>query len=172
MGKLARALSTALILLVAVTLLPTKPTFADDEGAPFRVSQTLSVGGDGGWDYIAIDPDRKLLYLPRSSHTMVVDATNGKTVGDIPGQKQNHGVALVPSVGRGFISDGKDATVVIFDLKTNGVLGKIKADEDADGIIFDPASGKVLVVCGDAGVVIPIPADVDPGSGKADAPLQ
>src|SRR5262249_23674370 len=58
------------------------------------------------------------------------------------------------------------------DLKTYSVLGKIKTAEDSDGVIYDPASGKVLVVCGDAGVMIPISPDVHPASGKADAPVE
>ena len=53
---------------------------------------------------------------------------------------------------RGFISDGSGA-IVIFDLKTNAVLGTITAQADADGIIFDKASGLVLVVSGDNGVL-------------------
>ncbi len=60
---------------------------------------------------------------------MVLDAATGKSIADIPGQKRNHGVALVPSAGRGFITDGKDASVIIFDLKTFEVLGKVKADD-------------------------------------------
>jgi hypothetical protein len=100
---------------------------------------------------------------------MVLDAATGKTVADIPGQKRNHGVAIVPSAGRGFITDGQDASVTVFDLKSYAVLGKIKAADDADGIIYDAASGKVLVVCGDAGVLVPIPADVDLKTGNADA---
>jgi hypothetical protein len=47
---------------------------------------------------------------------MVLDANTGKTIADIPGQKRNHGVALVPSAGRGFITDGEDASVTVFDL--------------------------------------------------------
>jgi hypothetical protein len=86
------------------------------EPGPYRVSQTFHVGGDGGWDYLTVDPEHKLLYVPRSTHTMVLDANTGKTVADIPGQKRNHGVALVPSAGRGFITDGTDASVTVFDL--------------------------------------------------------
>ena len=80
-------------------------------------------------------------------------------------------MAIVPSAGRGFISDGGDASVVIFDLKTNRVLGKVKAADDADGIIYDPSSNKVLVVCGDAGKLFPISPDIDPRSGKTDAAI-
>jgi DNA-binding beta-propeller fold protein YncE len=103
---------------------------------------------------------------------MVLDAETGKTVADIPGQKRNHGVAIVPNGGRGFITDGEDGSVTIFDLKTHAALGKVKAADDADGVIYDPASGKVLVVCGDAGVMIPIAPDVDPATGKADPAVE
>jgi len=142
------------------------------ETGPYRVSQTFHVGGEGGWDYLTVDPDHKLLFVPRSTHTMVLDASTGKTVADIPGQKRNHGVALVPSAGRAFITDGADASVTVFDLKTYAVLGKVKVAEDADGVIYDPASGKVLVVCGDAGSMIPISPDLDLATGKADAAVE
>ena len=164
------ALLAMLSMLLALSSAQAQPA-ASARGASgtYHVAQTFHVGGEGGWDYLTVDPEHQLLYVPRSTHTMVLDAATGKTVADIPGQKRNHGVALVPDVGRGFISDGQDASVTVFDLKTYQVLGKVKADVDADGIIYDPASRKVLVVCGDAGVVIPIPADVDPKTGKADA---
>ena len=134
---------------------------AESSMGSYHVANTFHVGGIGGWDYLTVDSEHGLLFVPRSTHTMVLDARTGRTVADIPGQKRNHGVALVPSAGRGFISDGNDASVVVFDLKTYQVLGKLKADDDADGIIYDSASNKVLLVCGDAGVLIPISPDVD-----------
>ena len=136
--------------------------------ATYGVAQTYHIGGEGAWDYLSVDSANHLLFVPRATHTMVIDAASGRTVADIPGQKHNHGVALVPSAGRGFISDGDDASVVIFDLKTYQVLGKVKAVDDADGIIYDPASNKVLLVCGDSGVLIPISPQVDPQTGSAD----
>jgi outer membrane protein assembly factor BamB len=139
---------------------------------PYRIAEIFQIGGPGGWDYVTVDPDNKHLYLPRTTHTMVLDSATGKKVADIPGQLGNHGVALVPSAGRGFITDGKDGSVIIFDLKTNEVLGKVKAADDADGVIYDPGSGKVLVSCGDAGVMIPIAPDVDPKAGQADSAVQ
>ncbi len=141
------------------------------DGGPYQVVQTFHVGGKGNWDYLTVNPEHKLLYVPRSTHTMVLDANTGNTVADIPGQKGNHGVALVPAVGRGFITDGKDGSVVVFDLKTNAVLGKVTTAEDADGILYDPTSNKVLVNCGDAGVVVPISPDVDLKSGTAGAAI-
>jgi DNA-binding beta-propeller fold protein YncE len=140
------------------------PADAQDTWA---VEKTFHIGGDGGMDYITLDAKTNRLYVPRSTHTMVIDADSGKILGDVPGQKHNHGVALVPEVGRGFISDGEGA-VVIFDLKTNAVLGTIKAHPDADGIIYDKASGQVLVVSGDDGVLMTLKPDVDPKTGSLD----
>src|SRR5580692_7542897 len=142
---------------------------ADAQGT-WAVEKTFHIGGDGGMDYITLDAKTNRLYVPRSTHTMVIDADSGKILGDVPGQKHNHGVAVVPEVGRGFISDGEGA-VVIFDLKTNAVLGTIKAHPDADGIIFDKASGLVLVVSGDDGILMTLKPDVDPKTGSIDPPI-
>jgi hypothetical protein len=134
------------------------------------VETTFHIGGDGGWDYVTADAKNHRLYVPRSTHTMVIDADSGKTLADIPGQKHNHGVALVPDAGRGFITDGSGA-IVIFDLKTNAVLGTVAARPDADGIIFDKASGLVLAVSGDDGVLMTLKPDADPKTASIDPPI-
>jgi DNA-binding beta-propeller fold protein YncE len=136
----------------------------------WAVEKTFHIGGEGGMDYITVDAKSHRLYVPRSTHTMVIDADSGKTLADIPGQKHNHGVAIAPEAGRGFITDG-EGSVVIFDLKTNAVLGTLKARPDADGIIYDKATGLVLVSCGDDGTLVTIKADVDPKTGSIDAPI-
>ena len=162
----SRNLSTA--LLIAVVSLTLSARVAAQ--GTWAVEKTFHIGGEGGMDYVTLDANNHRLYVPRSTHTMVIDADSGKTLADIPGQKHNHGVALVPEVGRGFISDG-DGAVVIFDLKTNAVLGTLAAQPDADGIIFDKATGLVLVVSGDNGVLMTLKPDVDPKTGSIDAPI-
>lgn len=138
----------------------------------WAVKNVLHLGGAGGWDYLTVDPGTQRLYVPRSTHTMVIDANSGKMIADIPGQRIAHGVAIVPEQGRGFISDGGGAgAVVIFDLKTNAVLGRIAAQPDADGIIYDRGSGLVLVVSGDGGVLMTLKPDVDPIHGKMGPPI-
>lgn len=163
------ARTTLPLVAVVLAFVATTSTRAESPAAAvYQVAESFRVGGTGGFDYVTVDPERKHIYLPRTTHTIVLDATTGKVVSDIPGQKGNHGVALVPDAGRGFISDGRDGSVVVFDLKTFEVLGKVKAAEDADGIIYDPASRKVLVSCGDAGVLVPVAPNVDLRTGQAD----
>jgi DNA-binding beta-propeller fold protein YncE len=134
----------------------------------WQVTHTLHIGGQGRWDYVTVDPQTHHLFVPRSTHTMVLDE-DGKTLGDIPGQKGNHGVAIVPAVNRGFITDGGGSgAIVIFDLKTYQVLGTIAALPDADGIIYDAHSNLVLAVSGDEGTLMTLKPDVDPKSGAID----
>jgi hypothetical protein len=138
----------------------------------WEVVNTFHIGGQGGWDYLTVDPQTHMLYVPRTTHTMVIDAQNGKTVADIPGQKNAHGVAIAPAAGRGFISDGGgDGAIVIFDLKTNAALGSLAALPDADGIIFDSFSGNVVVVSGRGKAVMWFKPDINPKNGKISDPV-
>jgi DNA-binding beta-propeller fold protein YncE len=139
----------------------------------WRVTKTFKVGGEGGWDYLTVDSASHRLFVPRGTHTIVLDADSGKVLGDIPGQKIAHGVAVVPSVGRGFITDGGEkGAIVIFDLKTYAILGTLATVPDSDGIIYDAALNRVLAVAGDSGVLMTFRPDIDPKNGKIDPPIQ
>jgi DNA-binding beta-propeller fold protein YncE len=160
-------LFVAAFVLLVFPALSTVPAQAD-----WAVIQTLQIGGQGAWDYLTVDPRTHRLYVPRTTHTMVIDAESGKTIADIPGQTNAHGVALAPAAGRGFISDGGgNGAIVIFDLNTYGVLGSLAAMPDADGIIFDPASGYVLVVSGRGKALMSFKPDIDPKNGRIGDPI-
>lgn len=131
------------------------------------VTKTFPIGGEGSWDYVTVDAPGHRLFVTRTTHTMVIDSESGKLLGDITGQKGSHGVAIVAKVGRGFITDGGGTgAIVIFDLKTYAVLGRIAAMPDADGIIYDAKLDRVLAVSGDGGVLMTLKPDIDPKSGK------
>lgn len=159
---------TSNCIVTSLTLL----SIAASAQTAWHVVKTFPIGGAGGWDYLTVDPQAHRLYVPRTTHTMVIDAESGKTIADIPGQKNAHGVALAPAAGRGFISDGGgDGAVVIFDLKTYAVLGSLAAMPDADGIIVDAVSGNVLVVSGRGKALLSFRPDIDPKNGKIGEPI-
>jgi YVTN family beta-propeller protein len=106
-------------------------------------------GGGEYFDYITVDAAARRLYLSHGTEVQVLDADSGAVVGNITGLKRDHGVALVPELGRGFISDGDAGEAVIFDLKTLKTIGQVKADHDADSIIYDPVSKRIFVFNGD-----------------------
>jgi DNA-binding beta-propeller fold protein YncE len=113
-------------------------------GSGYHVIKRLKVGGEGGWDYLAVDESARRLYISRSTHVMVIDLDTDKVVGDIPKTPGVHGIAVAPEFNRGFTSNGKVDTVTIFNLKTLKVIGKVKTGGNPDSIVYDPASKMVF----------------------------
>ena len=101
------------------------------------------------FDYITVDSAARRVYLSHGTEIKVIDADTGALIANITGLKQDHGVALASEFGRGFISDGAEGKVIIFDLRTLKVTGEAKADKDADCVIYDPFSKRVFVMNGD-----------------------
>src|SRR5437667_4791523 len=116
----------------------------------YRVTRTYTLGGDGSWDYIVPDPPNHRLFIARQNRVMVVDEDRGTLLGEVTGIQGAHGTALAEATGHGFATSGNDQSVVMFDLKTFKVLGRIPAAEDADAIIYDNASNRVFTFNGDA----------------------
>jgi len=164
-----RKMRMVVLSLAALVLAGCLPVLAQTQ---WNVTKTLHIGGEGGWDYVTIDSAAHQLFVTRSTHTMVIDSETGKTLSDIPGQKRSHGTAIVPAVGRGFITDGGGTgAIVVFDLKTYAVLGTLAAMPDADGIIYDKAQNLILAVSGDGNALMTFKPDIDPVNGKIDAPI-
>jgi DNA-binding beta-propeller fold protein YncE len=116
----------------------------------YRVTHTYTLGGEGSWDYIVPDPPHHRLFIARQTRVMVVDEDNGTLLGEVTGIQGAHGTAVAEATGHGFATSGNDQSVVMFDLKTFKVLGRIKAAEDADAILYDSASNRVFTLNGDA----------------------
>ncbi|MGN6370667.1 MAG: YncE family protein [Phycisphaerae bacterium] len=135
----------------------------------YVVTKALKVGGSGGWDYVTLSDDGKKLFAPRSTFVQVIDTGTGKVLAQIPGTTKGHGVAL--AAGKGFATFGGDGTVVVFDATTYQVLGKIKTEADCDGIFYDAATQKVIVVSGDGNSVWRIDPSADSATAKAEGPL-
>ncbi|HEX5419786.1 MAG TPA: YncE family protein, partial [Gammaproteobacteria bacterium] len=132
------------------------------EAQPYHVAETYQLGGDGGWDYLALDGATQHLFIARGDRVMVVDPKSGKLVGEVPGLERAHGIAFDDAAGRGFATSGGDAAVVIFDLKTLKVLGRTKVDADDDAILYDKATGHIFTFNGDAKTA----SVLDPVSGR------
>jgi len=105
----------------------------------YHVAKTFTLGGDGGWDYLALDTAGHRLFVARQTRVMVIDPTSGKLLAEIPGLNRAHGIAFSYATGKGFATSGADSSVTVFDLKTLQVLGHTTAAVDADAILYDPA---------------------------------
>ncbi len=130
----------AIFLLIAGTL-AVVPAVAQKQ---YKLTDKVKLGGEGGWDYLTVDSGAHRLYITRGSHVMVVDTGTLKVVGDIPGQSGIHGVALAPNLGRGFVSNGGDNTVQVFEISSLKPLDKIKVGDRPDAILYDLYSRRVF----------------------------
>lgn len=128
----------ALLALAAAALAATQ----------FSVTKTYKLGGEGGWDYLTFDPSANRVFISRGTHVIVMDADNGKVVGDIPDTQGVHGIALAPELGRGFVSAGRANIAVIFDMKDLHRIGEAKTGENPDAIAYDPVSKRVFTFNG------------------------
>jgi hypothetical protein len=141
------AAAVSLILLGALAL-------AIPVTAGYHLLKKYSFGAAEGstreyFDYITVDSSARRVYLSHGTEIKVINADTGALIANIAGMKQVHGVALAHEFGRGFITDGAEGKVVIFDLKTLKPTGEAKADKDADSVLYDPASKRVFVMNGD-----------------------
>src|SRR5258705_1129259 len=129
-------------LIVAALLLGAPAAF--DAQSYHVVKQTL-LGGEGGWDYVTVDPDAHRIYVPRGTHVMVLDESTHKVVADIPGMKGIHGVAIAPDANRGFVTGNDPKGVIfVFDLKTKQVTLKIPTNAEVSVAIMNYTASRMI----------------------------
>jgi YVTN family beta-propeller protein len=128
----------------------------------YKISTRIPFPGEGGWDYLLAESSNRQLYVSHGTQVEVVDLDSEKPVAKITGMKRIHGIAIANEFNRGYISDGGDDVVVVFDLKSNTVLQKVPAGKNPDGILYDPYSKRVFAFNGRSNDVTAI----DAASGK------
>jgi YVTN family beta-propeller protein len=122
----------------------------------WKIVKEIKIGGEGGWDYLTVDSAARRLYVSHNTHVVVVDPDSGKVVGDIPDTPGVHGIALVPALNRGFVSNGRGNNVTIFDMKTLKTISQPATGMNPDDITYEPKSGRVFTFNGrsnDASVI-------------------
>jgi DNA-binding beta-propeller fold protein YncE len=128
------------ILATVLAAAGASPAHAQD----YKVLQRATLGGEGGWDLLTVDPAAQRLYVSRGTRVMVIDADTLKLVGEIPDTAGVHGIAIAADLGRGFTSNGRTGSSTIFDLATLKPVGQVKTGENPDMILYEPKSRRVL----------------------------
>ncbi len=146
--------------LYVVTTAPAAPApAASSPEATYRLQHSIHVGGEGGWDAVTVQSTPHRLFLTHGVRVDVLDLGTDSLIGAIPDTPGVHGVALAPELNRGFTSNGRDSSVSIFDLKTLGVLGRVKLPaRNPDAITYDATSGRVFAFNGGSASVTAIDA--------------
>ena len=115
----------------------------------YSFEKKISLPGNTGYDYLSIDTINHHLFVSHGISVNVIDLKTEQPIASIDSMKGVHGIAVVNEVNKGFISDGRDNSVVVFDLTTFKTLTIIKVTGTGpDAIMYDPFSKKVLTFCG------------------------
>jgi YVTN family beta-propeller protein len=114
----------------------------------FHVIKDIPIASSGGWDYITVDGPGKRIYTSHGSQINILSTVTGDSIGYVPNTPGVHGVALVKSLNKGYISAGRSSEVVVFDLKTFAVLSRIPVGQNPDAIFYDDFSKKIITCNG------------------------
>lgn len=142
-------LSTLLVASAAATAQPAK----------IHLLNTFHIKSEGGWDYLAIQPNSNKLFVSHGGQVNILDKTTGDSLGIIPNTTGVHGIAFIPSLNKGYTSNGRLNNVTVFDLKTNAVLSQITTGENPDAIFYDEFSKKIITCNGrskDLSIIDPV----------------
>ncbi|HEU4789629.1 MAG TPA: hypothetical protein VFS71_08100 [Flavobacterium sp.] len=111
----------------------------------YKVSKKIKITGNEGWDYLAVDEVNQHLFVSHGSVVNVVDLISEKVIATIADTKGVHGIAIANDLNKAFITDGKDNSVTIVDLKTFELIEKVAIEgQKPDAVLYDQFSKKVF----------------------------
>jgi YVTN family beta-propeller protein len=134
-------------LFILLFLFQTLKLYSQTSG--YKVSGVIDIGGEGWWDYTAVDVPSHRLYVSHGTKVHVVDLKTNKLIGEISNLNGVHGIAFADEFGKGYISNGRNDTVTVFDLNSLKVITNIHVTgKNPDAIVFDPFTKKIFTMNG------------------------
>jgi YVTN family beta-propeller protein len=115
----------------------------------YKVVNKFHIEGDGGWDYLNVDELTGRIFVSHGMVVNVIDEKDGRLLGTIPDTKGVHGIAIAADLNKAFISNGRDSSVTIIDLKSLEFITKVNVTgQNPDAIMYDAFSHKVFAFNG------------------------
>jgi YVTN family beta-propeller protein len=138
-----------LIFSCLILLCFTSALKAQKGSSGYKLVNKFHIEGDGGWDYLNVDELTGRIFVSHGTVVQVIDEKDGKLLGTIPDTKGVHGIAIANDLNKAFISNGRDSSVTIIDLKSLAFITKVPVTgQNPDAILYDPFSHKVYVYNG------------------------
>jgi DNA-binding beta-propeller fold protein YncE len=134
--------------LAALGLLSTLAVPSRGADNQYKLLKEIPVGGEGGWDYLAVDQYARRLYVSHTTKVVVIDIDKDTVAGEIADTPGVHGIAIAPKLGLGFTSNGRENKASVFDLKTLKTNSKVDTGDNPDAILFEPGQQEVYTFNG------------------------
>ncbi len=114
----------------------------------YRFIRQISIGGEGGWDYLSVDPAAHRLYVTHADEVDVIDLQTDRLIGKVTNTPGVHGFAVAPALGLGFASNGRQNRVSIVDLASLHTRSSVETGANPDAILFEPDRNEVYAFNG------------------------
>ncbi|AUD00558.1 YncE family protein [Spirosoma pollinicola] len=125
--------------------------------------------GEGKWDYLKMDGERERLFVSHFDRVHIIDLKTDKQIGEITGLKGVHGIGLAKELNKGYITNGADNTVTVFDYNTFKVLQTIAiTGKKPDAVMYDKGTKQVFVFNNGSGNAVVIDAQTDKVVGNVE----
>jgi DNA-binding beta-propeller fold protein YncE len=140
---MSRSRSLTSLFAALLPLLVSSPAFA--QAGPYKVINTVKVGGEGGYDYVTADADARRLYISRSGPAGVTAVYNLDTFASIGSIATGsaHGAIVDTASHHGFATS---KPVTMFDAQTLAVIRTIDTGGNPDGFLADPVAHRVYIL--------------------------
>jgi len=138
----ALALTAALAIPIAASAQSPAPHYS---APPYSIVDRIA-GSDGSWDYASIDQAGGRLYVARSNAVMAVDLVTHKVTDSLAPANGAHS-ALAIDNGRTVVeTDGHSGLTRFIDAATGRTLTEIATGTKPDAAVFEPVTGRVMVM--------------------------
>lgn len=101
------------------------PMSGEIGGRPYVIRDKWVIGGQGSWDYLALDPVARQLFIAHQSTVDVVDIETGRLTGQVNAFEDARFIVLDPDGQFGYVSDSHADAVVIFDRRSLRAVASI-----------------------------------------------
>jgi DNA-binding beta-propeller fold protein YncE len=134
-----------MIFILAGVFLSLYGLYGQNATNGYKIVQKITLGGEGGWDYLNADDATGMLYVSHGKMVNVVDMKTGNSVATITDVNGVHGIAIAPEFNKGFISNGADSSVTVFNTKDFKVIEKVAVTgRNPDAILYEPFTKSII----------------------------
>ncbi len=130
--------------LAMIALLSIPGLLSSQKSTGYHLLKKTILGGEGSWDYLALESETRTMYITHGTEVVLYQIDSGQKLQPITGLQGVHGVAFVPKLGRGYISNGRSDALTVFNLKTGEKSAEIKTGANPDAILYDDFSGRLF----------------------------
>ena len=128
------------IVLTFLTIIQVAVCKAD---GPYHFIKEIPLSDMGGCSFLSMDEQWHRLYIVCTNKVAIMDLNTEHVVGTITNASGIRGFAAAARTGRGFLTDGQEPRMSMFDLRTYKTVMKINTGQNPATILYDSSRMEV-----------------------------